>query len=100
MTKELPEVPDLVKPGAPQPEPVKKARPWDIFNKNIEKVPDEVKQERLSICKSCPELIKVTTQCKKCGCFMDLKTGLPHASCPLGKWDIYKIDENSISYKE
>lgn len=102
MTDEIPEVPKLVRPFI-NDDPVsenKKARPWDIFNKNIEKVPSEVKQKRLEICKSCPELIKLTTQCKKCGCFMDAKTTLPHASCPLGKWDIYKINENEVSYKD
>jgi hypothetical protein len=68
----------------------KKARPWDIFNKNIEKVMPEQQLVRLDICKSCPELIQLTKQCKKCGCFMEAKTKLPHASCPLGKWE--KVD--------
>lgn len=102
MTKDIPEVPELIKPTeapAPQPE-TKKARPWDLFNKNIERVPDHIKKERLDICKACPELIKLTTQCKKCGCFMDAKTGLPHAECPLGKWDRFFIDPNKVSYKE
>jgi hypothetical protein len=52
------------------------------------------------MCKACPELIKLTTQCKKCGCFMDAKTELPHAECPLGKWGRVNIDPNSVSYKE
>lgn len=69
----------------------KKARPWDIFNKNIEKVMVPEQEKRLSICKSCPELINLTTQCKKCGCLMNMKTKLPHAECPLGKWSKIKI---------
>ena len=73
----------------------KKARPWDIFNKNIEKVMGAEQEKRFNICKSCPELIQLTSQCKKCGCFMIAKTKLPHAECPLGKWN--KI---SISSKE
>ena len=64
----------------------KNARPWDIFNKNLEKVADVEIQKRLDICMSCPELIQVTNQCKKCGCFMGLKTKLANAFCPLGKW--------------
>jgi hypothetical protein len=50
------------------------ARPWDLFNKNLGRVDDELAQERLEICKVCPELIKTTSQCKKCGCIMNLKT--------------------------
>jgi hypothetical protein len=36
----------------------KKARPWDLFNKNIEKVSAEIALERFEICKGCPELIQ------------------------------------------
>jgi hypothetical protein len=61
-------------------------RPWDLVNPNTEWASGEVAQERLSICKQCPELIKLTTQCKKCGCFMAGKTKLEKATCPLGKW--------------
>jgi len=61
-------------------------RPWDIVNPNTEWA-DEVKaKERFSICKACPELISVTSQCKKCGCFMAMKTKLERAVCPIGKW--------------
>jgi len=73
----------------------KKARPWDLFNKNIEKVNTDIANQRFEICKVCPELIKLTSQCKKCGCFMEAKTKLPHAECPIGKWD--KV---VISFKE
>jgi hypothetical protein len=61
-------------------------RPWDLINPATEWVTSEVSEERYSICKACPELIKLTTQCKKCGCFMKAKTKLEHATCPLGKW--------------
>jgi hypothetical protein len=47
---------------------------------------EEKANERFEICKSCPELIKLTKQCKNCGCFMALKTKLEKATCPLGKW--------------
>lgn len=70
------------------------ARPWDIFNKNIKKVEDVISQERMSICKSCPELLP-TGNCKKCGCFMSLKTKLPNAFCPLHKWGTVEV-----GYKE
>lgn len=61
-------------------------RPWDILNPNTEYVEDDVQQTRFNICLQCPELISATKQCKKCGCFMHVKTKLEQATCPLGKW--------------
>jgi|TARA_R100000458_G_scaffold19814_2_gene17530 hypothetical protein len=42
--------------------------------------------KRLSICTECDKLTKITKQCKVCKCFMHLKTRVPKAKCPLGKW--------------
>jgi len=70
----------------------RKAKPWDLFNKKIGRVDNGVFVERFEICKSCPEFIKLTTQCKQCGCIMSAKTKLPNAECPLGKWG--RIDED------
>lgn len=61
------------------------ARPWDLLNPN-ERAEESVANSRYDICLSCPELINMTKQCKKCGCFMALKTKVKHASCPIGKW--------------
>jgi hypothetical protein len=61
-------------------------RPWDAINPNIDRASTKVAEERLSICQSCPEFIKLTSQCRKCGCFMKVKTGLLAATCPIGKW--------------
>lgn len=47
---------------------------------------EEVISARLRTCKSCPEFIGSTSQCRKCGCFMSAKTRLKVASCPIGKW--------------
>lgn len=60
--------------------------PLDLVNPNTEWAEESLSNERYSICKSCPELIKLTKQCKKCGCFMAVKTKLQLATCPLGKW--------------
>ena len=60
-------------------------RPWDLL-KADNKTTDEIAAERYEICKACPELIKLTKQCKKCGCFMNLKVKLAPAECPIGKW--------------
>ena len=60
--------------------------PMDLVNPNTEWASEELSSKRYSICKSCPELIKITSQCKKCGCFMKAKTKLEKAVCPIGKW--------------
>ncbi len=65
-------------------------RPWDFIDPKTEYVDKNVSEERYSICLSCPEFIKLTKQCKKCGCFMALKTKLKDAECPIGKWGAEK----------
>jgi hypothetical protein len=49
-------------------------------------VSDKEKKQRLNICLSCPDLIKLTKTCSKCGCFMELKTKVKMSVCPVGKW--------------
>lgn len=61
-------------------------KPWDILNPNIPRSSDDVQSKRMSICESCERFFKPTRQCKECGCFMDIKTKLEQASCPLEKW--------------
>lgn len=60
--------------------------PLDLLNPKTKPATEEDSNHRLEICKSCPELIKSVNQCKQCGCFMQLKTKLESAKCPLGKW--------------
>ena len=57
---------------------------------NTALVPDHIAEERMNICKACPNLTE-WNRCSECGCFMTLKTKLAVASCPLPekKWDIY-----------
>jgi len=62
------------------------ARPWDIFNKNLNNIPKETFDERMEICRSCDKFIKLTQQCKVCKCIMTAKTKLVNAECPEGKW--------------
>jgi hypothetical protein len=61
-------------------------RPWDLLNPKTEFASDELQEQRYSVCRSCPEFIDLTTQCKKCGCIMKLKTKLSAAQCPINKW--------------
>lgn len=67
-------------------ESIGETRPWDLVNPDTEWAEESVSKERYSICQSCPELVRLTKQCKKCGCFMAVKTKLAEAVCPLGKW--------------
>jgi hypothetical protein len=61
-------------------------RPWDLLNPNQPRSPEELQQYRLEICKGCEFFRPRTETCKKCGCFMKLKTKLEHAKCPMRKW--------------
>lgn len=60
-------------------------KPWDLVN-GSPRSPEEIAEARLEVCKSCEFYRERTNQCKKCGCFMKLKTKLENARCPLGKW--------------
>lgn len=61
-------------------------KPWDFLNSNTQYATQEVSEKRYSICESCPEFINFSKQCKKCGCFMTIKTKLQKAQCPINKW--------------
>ena len=60
--------------------------PLDLLNPMTKHSSKELEESRIEICKACPELIKITTQCKKCGCVMSAKVKLEAAKCPIGKW--------------
>jgi hypothetical protein len=49
-------------------------------------VSDEIKQNRLNICKTCDKYDEEPNRCKECGCMLEYKTGFALDSCPLGKW--------------
>ena len=60
--------------------------PLDLLNPRTKRVTDDVANLRLEICNSCPNLIQLTKQCKKCGCFMAVKTKIEASTCPIGNW--------------
>jgi hypothetical protein len=41
--------------------------------------------ERFEICKQCPDLMALN-MCRYCKCFMNIKTRIYSAKCPIGKW--------------
>jgi hypothetical protein len=81
-------------PESTEQQKPKEARPWDMLDPRIGRVSDEVKKIRMDYCNGCEFFIALTQQCKKCGCHMPWKTGLPHASCPVGKWDAVPDEGN------
>lgn len=60
--------------------------PLDFLNPNTKPAPEEQASKRYNICESCEHFFTLTTQCKKCGCFMKAKTKLENAKCPMSKW--------------
>ena len=44
------------------------------------------KERRLSICKACEFIVLDGARCTKCGCFMEVKTGIASSKCPINKW--------------
>jgi hypothetical protein len=76
----------------------KPVRPWDLFNKNMNRVPSEIKEQRLAICKQCPFYRKKIDQCKKCGCIMNQKTKLADAFCPVNKWGTHSENISNPPY--
>jgi hypothetical protein len=49
-------------------------------------VTEDIYNERMNICNSCPFFIKESKRCTKCGCFMEAKTRLKKTYCPINKW--------------
>lgn len=60
--------------------------PLHILKTTIATVDEALAEERIAICRACPELVSSTDQCKKCGCFIQSKIAPQSAKCPLGKW--------------
>jgi hypothetical protein len=59
---------------------------FDLFDPRQPRSDQELTEYRLNICNSCEWLDKRLTKCRKCGCFMKLKSTLKQAHCPMDKW--------------
>ena len=55
--------------------------------KNVMLHDQDVIDKRLDICNGCEFLFKPTGTCKKCGCFMVIKSRISTSRCPIGKWE-------------
>ena len=49
-----------------------------------EKAPDELYEERLSLCTKCDSLLAGT--CQKCGCYVEIRAASRRSACPARKW--------------
>ena len=61
---------------------------------NIEsdmKVPDELYEERLAVCKDCELLLD--GMCRSCGCYVELRAAMKKNACPRHKWDRVDTEE-------
>lgn len=52
------------------------------------KVSDEVYEQRLAICRTCPSCELSTMRCREvsCGCWLSVKGRWASEECPLGRW--------------
>ena len=44
------------------------------------------RDSRYQICLQCPSFVQSSKRCSECGCFMEAKTWISGAVCPLAKW--------------
>ena len=58
----------------------------DLFDPNQPRSDKNLIESRLKICNSCEFFNRRMVKCKKCGCFMKVKTLLKSSSCPIDKW--------------
>ena len=56
------------------------------------KVSDEIRSQRLEICKSCDQFHS-SEFCKLCGCYMPAKSHIAFSNCPLKKWVAVPINK-------
>jgi hypothetical protein len=58
----------------------------DLFDPKKPRSNRELIESRLEICNQCEWFNKRLQKCRKCGCFMQLKTTLQQAKCPIERW--------------
>ena len=53
--------------------------------------------KRAELCHSCEHYRRVTRQCRKCGCIINLKVMIANSVCPIGKWNEVKPGNDAIT---
>lgn len=72
------------------------AKPWHILDKN-KLATEQTAEIRMLLCLHCEYLTPVINMCTKCGCFMNVKTKIAKASCPINKWQEETEKSSGIS---
>lgn len=57
-----------------------------VLNAVTDMSSQETQNKRMAVCDKCPNLLRLTGNCMKCGCFVALKVKFQASSCPVGKW--------------
>lgn len=57
----------------------------DMLAGEVEKAPPSLIERRIALCNGC-EHLGLLRNCKICNCFVDYKTTLLKAECPIQKW--------------
>ena len=60
-------------------------------------VDQKIKQERMTICRSCEYLNHSFSTCHECGCYMPAKATFASTECPQGKWKESEPGQNLIN---
>ena len=55
--------------------------------------PRAIASERMNICLDCKFFHKIRRSCLKCGCFMDAKTKIARAYCPMHYWEAFTQED-------
>ncbi len=58
----------------------------DALSGNDILVSNDEKERRYDICQACESFDRLRKRCRECGCFMQHKTALSSAKCPIEKW--------------
>lgn len=56
------------------------------LSNGLKNVKEDVKKNRLDICKACDKFNPENTTCNECGCYLEIKTQWASEKCPLDKW--------------
>lgn len=43
-------------------------------------------EQRIAVCKQCPNFVRLTKQCSICNCLMPIKVRFERAQCPDKRW--------------
>jgi hypothetical protein len=52
----------------------------------LEKVDEQEKERRLSICRECQHYVSKVSSCGYCWCYLPMKASFKRNSCPIRKW--------------